>query len=401
MAYIQFELFPALIGVGTYISYILLTRLLTRGGLQENAAPCKDKSKVIDSKEAEVVDDGGAAGEALHPEPDQEPSPSEEAATDRIRSTSGSKLLRIVPAAAVFILFTAIAAACICRLDLKTGMDDGSRSIPLDRAGVPMIERWRKHHLAVQKEIMTTVPISTLQGDLSPTPSSKGMLSVKLTKQKVENEQAEEDFVRSAYYGTVMVGTPPEPFTVVFDTGSGHLVLPSTYCKSETCRVHKRYRRSTSTTGKDINHNGVVIDPGKVRDQISVSFGTGEVTGVFVEDIVCVDQGEEAESIETNTTTCTQPDTCGNMYGAAPEAPAAAENNSSGLAKGCVNFRFIAATELSEDPFKDFQFDGILGLGLDGLSQTEEFNYMNVISRSVSASGSAAPQTFGVFFRKQ
>merc|ERR1719321_1734710 len=111
-----------------------------------------------------------------------------------------------------------------------------------------------------------------------PAPYHENVLSVKLTKQRVENEQEEEDFVRSAYYGTLMVGTPPEPFTVVFDTGSGHLVLPSTYCRSETCRAHKRYRRSTSSTGKDINHNVIVVDPGKVRDQISVSFGTGEVS---------------------------------------------------------------------------------------------------------------------------
>ena len=33
-----------------------------------------------------------------------------------------------------------------------------------------------------------------------------------------------------------------------------------------------------------------------MRDQISVSFGTGEVTGVFVEDIVCVDQLHEDEA---------------------------------------------------------------------------------------------------------
>jgi saccharopepsin len=216
-------------------------------------------------------------------------------------------------------------------------------------------------------------------------------LTVKLTKSKVDNEQAEEDFIRSAYYGTVMVGTPPVPFTVVFDTGSGHLVLPSTYCRSETCRAHTRYRRSTSTTGKDINHNGVVVDPGKTRDQISVSFGTGEVTGVFVEDLVCIDQLHEAETLGTgqNTTACMEPGTC------ALEEDFSEQDGD--LPKGCVNLRFIAATELSEDPFKDFQFDGILGLGLDGLSQTSDFNFMEVVAKSASGRGSDAPNTFGVF----
>merc|ERR1719356_811961 len=115
----------------------------------------------------------------------------------------------------------------------------------------------------------------------------KPVLTIKLNRQEMQPN--EHEYVKSAYYGTLMVGSPPTPFTVVFDTGSGHLVLPSTYCKTDTCRVHKRYRRSASSTGHDINHNGKQVAQGQLRDQITVSFGTGEVTGVFVEDIVCID----------------------------------------------------------------------------------------------------------------
>merc|ERR1719174_2239410 len=67
------------------------------------------------------------------------------------------------------------------------------------------------------------------------------------------------------------------------------------------------------------------------------------------------------------------------------------------LRDGCVSMRLIAATDMSEDPFKSFQFDGVLGLGLDGLSQTREFNFLEVVAKSVSAWGSSAPHTFGVF----
>merc|ERR1719408_74694 len=95
-------------------------------------------------------------------------------------------------------------------------------------------------------------------------------------------------YYRSAYYGTLEVGQPAVPFKVVFDTGSGHLILPSTYCQSSTCRAHKRYRRSDSGSAKDIDYDGTPVLPGQPRDQITVSFGTGEVTGVFVEDIVCL-----------------------------------------------------------------------------------------------------------------
>ena len=40
---------------------------------------------------------------------------------------------------------------------------------------------------------------------------------------------------------------------------------------------------------------------GEARDQITVSFGTGEVTGVFVEDVMCFGQrGPGTDSSSTN-----------------------------------------------------------------------------------------------------
>merc|ERR1719428_2586229 len=114
-------------------------------------------------------------------------------------------------------------------------------------------------------------------------PGGEGLFTVPLTRQRVPiQSDGSTIHYKSAYYGTMYAGTPAVPYKVVFDTGSGHLVLPSTYCASETCRAHKRYRRSKSTSGRDINHNGRTVLQDALRDQVSVSFGTGEVTGVFV-----------------------------------------------------------------------------------------------------------------------
>eukprot|EP00913_Durusdinium_trenchii_P018985 g17841.t1 len=179
--------------------------------------------------------------------------------------------------------------------------------------------------------------------------------SVHMAEEVGEDMDIVEDFVhyKSAYYGTIMVGNPPKAFTVVFDTGSGHLILPSSYCHSATCKIHRRYRRSASSSARDIDADGSSISGGS-RDQLTVSFGTGQISGVFVEDRMCFGQRSPTDS-STNVPV-------------------------SGGTENCATMRFVAATDLSPDPFADLIFDGVLGLGLESLSQTASFNFLQVAS---------------------
>eukprot|EP00929_Paragymnodinium_shiwhaense_P003335 TRINITY_DN10380_c0_g2_i1.p1 TRINITY_DN10380_c0_g2~~TRINITY_DN10380_c0_g2_i1.p1 ORF type:complete len:537 (+),score=49.96 TRINITY_DN10380_c0_g2_i1:187-1797(+) len=164
---------------------------------------------------------------------------------------------------------------------------------------------------------------------------------------------------KSAYWATVHVGTPPAAFKVVFDTGSGHLILPSTFCKSPVCKAHKRYKRSASSTARDINEDGSLVKQGEARDQVTVYFGTGEVVGIFVEDQVCIPRPGKTRGKLTP----------------AGKASVASES--------CMKTRFVSAIDMSDDPFESFDFDGVLGLGLAPLSQNEDFNALSVASRSL------------------
>merc|ERR1719453_856014 len=74
---------------------------------------------------------------------------------------------------------------------------------------------------------------------------------------------------KTAYYGTLEVGTPQQSFVVVFDTGSGNLMLPSTYCQSSACTMHQRFDRKASSSAIDIQADGSKAVKGAPRDQIT------------------------------------------------------------------------------------------------------------------------------------
>jgi len=183
------------------------------------------------------------------------------------------------------------------------------------------------------------VPPETSASESVPNGTS-GLLTVPLRKQYVPIEKNGAVIAyKTSYFGNIAVGKPePQEFTVVFDTGSAHLVLPCTGCESETCAKHRLYNRSLSGTSVDIEHDGKLVPPGvdkSQREQLSITFGTGKVVGEFAEDHVCL--GPRAED--------------------------------------CSKMRVVLANEMSAEPFGLFAFDGVLGLGLDALALNAEFSF--------------------------
>ncbi|XP_051494991.1 LOW QUALITY PROTEIN: cathepsin E [Apus apus] len=78
------------------------------------------------------------------------------------------------------------------------------------------------------------------------------------------------------YFGQISIGTPPQNFTVVFDTGSSNLWVPSVYCISKACAVHAKFHPSQSSTYQ------------MVGTPFSIQYGTGSLTGVIGSDRVAI-----------------------------------------------------------------------------------------------------------------
>jgi len=85
-----------------------------------------------------------------------------------------------------------------------------------------------------------------------------------------------EDFMNAQYYGQVSVGTPPQDFKVVFDTGSSNLWIPSKKCGSPACYMHKSYVSADSST---YQANGT---------EFAIRYGSGDVKGFISKDIVTI-----------------------------------------------------------------------------------------------------------------
>ena len=80
-------------------------------------------------------------------------------------------------------------------------------------------------------------------------PSADHLHTVRLIKQYVPIEKNGTVVAyKTAYFGKMHVGSPqPQNFTVVFDTGSAHLVIPNSACQRDTCLKHNR---DPGNTGK-------------------------------------------------------------------------------------------------------------------------------------------------------
>ncbi|XP_077250936.1 aspartic proteinase A1-like [Tasmannia lanceolata] len=86
-----------------------------------------------------------------------------------------------------------------------------------------------------------------------------------------------KNYMDAQYFGEIGVGTPTQKFTVIFDTGSSNLWVPSAKCYfSVACFLHSKYKATRSSS---YHKNGKSAD---------IHYGTGAISGFLSEDHVQV-----------------------------------------------------------------------------------------------------------------
>ncbi|XP_008578656.1 PREDICTED: cathepsin E isoform X1 [Galeopterus variegatus] len=221
--------------------------------------------------------------------------------------------------------------------------------------------------LGQAQEPLHRVPLRRLQslrkklrarGQLSEFWKSQNLDMIQFTESCARDQSANEPLVNyldNEYFGTISIGSPPQNFTVIFDTGSSNLWVPSVYCTSPACKTHTRFYPSQSSTYTALGNS------------FSIQYGTGSLSGIT---------GVDQVSVEGLTV-------IGQKFGESVTEPG--------------------------QTFVDAEFDGILGLGYPSLAVggvTPVFDNMmaqnlvglpmfSVYLSSDSEDGSRSELTFG------
>lgn len=141
-------------------------------------------------------------------------------------------------------------------------------------------------HLKRERDALYDVLHLSKESEEAPSRNLRASGDAKLGKPESE---IIKDYSNAQYFGTVEIGTPPQSFQVIFDTGSSNLWVPKvgcTHCGLPFISHKSKYDDSKSSTyvadGADFN----------------IQYGSGSVSGFFSRDDVTLADDIVIENVE-------------------------------------------------------------------------------------------------------
>ncbi|KAK5625233.1 hypothetical protein RRF57_000949 [Xylaria bambusicola] len=132
-------------------------------------------------------------------------------------------------------------------------------------------------HAGVHKMKLQKVPLSEqLYMGVRPDSHSQAVFEGANMHVDKDHPLPISNFMNAQYFSEISIGTPPQTFKVILDTGSSNLWVPSQSCNSIACFLHSTYDSSSSSTYKA---NGTNFE---------IRYGSGSLSGFVSQDDVTI-----------------------------------------------------------------------------------------------------------------